>query len=133
MSPDTFTELRIPHPFAELIGLRVFCQDPGKSRCSLRLGPSLMNPHNVCHGGVLYSLADTGMGAALYPCLQEGESCSTIENKIVYFKPVKTGELTCDTHLVHKGKTVAILESEIHNDGELVAKALGTFSVFKIA
>lgn len=37
-----------------------------------------MNPRNVVHGAVLYAMADTGMGAALYPTLSADKVCATI-------------------------------------------------------
>jgi acyl-CoA thioesterase len=63
--------------------------------------------------------------------MDEDELCATIETKIVYFKAVTSGTLVCDTKVVHRSKRIAAMESEISNDGNLVAKALGTFSVFK--
>ena len=77
------------------------------------------------------ALADTGMGGALYPLLADNESCATIEIKITYFKPVHKGTLECATQLLHKGKTVASLESEIFSNNDLVAKASGTYSIFR--
>ena len=71
------------------------------------------------------------MGAALYSCMDQDELCATIETKIVYFRAVTSGTLVCDTKVVHRSKRIATMESEISNDGQLVAKALGTFSVFK--
>ena len=91
-----------------------------------------MNPHKVLHGGVLYAMADTGMGGALYSLLKEDELCATIEIKISYFRYVKVGKVICDTKIIHKGKRFGILESEIKNNEQLVAKANGTFSIFKI-
>ena len=76
-------------------------------------------------------MADSGMGATLYSCIDEDEICATIEIKIVYFKAVRSGTLTCDTKLVHKGKRIATLESEIRQGEYLIAKALGTWSIFK--
>jgi acyl-CoA thioesterase len=64
--------------------------------------------------------------------LEENELCATIEIKIVYFKAVSSGTLTCDTRVIHMSKRIAALESEIKQDENLVAKALGTYSVFKI-
>jgi acyl-CoA thioesterase len=83
------------------------------------------------HAGATFTLADTGMGAALWSAIGEDEACATIESQIVLLKPVRSGTLTCDTRLVHKSKRVATLESEITQNGELVAKALGTWSIFK--
>ncbi len=77
-------------------------------------------------------MVDTGTGRALYPYLDEGELCATIEIRIVYFAAVTSGMLTCDTKVVHRGKKIATMESEIKNDGYLVAKAMGTFSIFKV-
>jgi len=118
-------------PFGELIGLTFTKLENGYSQCVLEVNGKLLNPHKVLHGGVTYSMADTGMGAALYTCIDEDELCATIETKIVYFKPVTSGRLTCDTRVVHRSKRIATLESEIKDDRQLIAKALGTFSVFK--
>ena len=90
-----------------------------------------MNPHKVLHGGVIYTMADTGMGGALYSKMNKDELCATVEVKIVYFSAIKSGKLTCDTNIIHKGKRIAILESDITNNGRSVAKALGTYSIFK--
>ena len=120
------------NPFGDLIGLSFSQCEKGFSRCALQVSDSLLNPHRVLHGGVVYSLADTGMGGALYTDLDEDESCATVQIDIFYFAPVTSGTLTCDTRLVHRSRKVAVLESEVHNDGRLVAKALGTYSVFKV-
>ena len=119
------------NPFGELIGLSFSQLENGHSRCALQVTDRLLNPNRVLHGGVIYSLADTGMGGALYTDLDEDESCATVEISIVYFAAVTSGALTCDTKLVHRSKRIAVLQSEVENDGRLVAKALGTYSVFK--
>jgi acyl-CoA thioesterase len=118
------------HPYGELIGLTFTKLDKGYSQCSLNIEKKLMNPHGFLHGGVMYSMADTGMGAALYSILEENESCATIEIKISYFKPVNNGVLICNTKVIHKGRNISALESEILHNEKLVAKASGTFSVF---
>ena len=120
------------NPFGELIGLNFFECKEGFSRCSLEVAEKLLNPHKVLHGGVVYSLADTGMGAALYTDLDDDELCATVEIKIAYFAAVTSGTLTCETRVIHRSKRIAVLESEIKNDGRLTAKAMGTFSVSKV-
>jgi acyl-CoA thioesterase len=119
------------NPFGDLIGLSFSLCEKGYSRCALQVTDRLLNPHRVLHGGVIYSLADTGMGGALYTDLDENESCATVQIDIFYLEKVTSGTLTCETKLIHRGKTTAVLESEVKNDGRLVAKALGTYSVFK--
>jgi len=119
------------HPFAELIGLNFTELRKGFSKCTLKVNEQLYNPHKVLHGAIIYSMADTGMGGALYSYLERDELCATIEVKINYFKSVKEGTLICKTKVIHKGKKIAVMESEIRNDEELVARAMGTFSIFK--
>lgn len=119
------------HPYADLIGLEIEDSGEGRSTCSLSATESLLNPHRVVHGAVLYSLADTGMGAALYPTLAPGETCATLEIKINYFRPVSSGKLCCRTEIVYRGKRVANLESSIYAGDRLLAKANGSYSIFK--
>ena len=118
------------HPFADLIGLKITRWDKGYSQCVLQVREDLMNPHKVLHGGVVYAMADTGMGLALYTTLDQGEMCATVEIKTSYFGAVSSGQLTCETRLIHKGRKIAALESEVRNDDRLVAKALGTYYIF---
>lgn len=120
------------NPFGELIGLSFSECKNGFSRCALEVTEKLFNPHKVLHGGVVYSLADTGMGAALYSDLAEDELCATVEIKIAYFVAVTSGTLTCETKVIHRSRRIAVLESEVRNDGRLTAKAMGTFSVSKV-
>jgi acyl-CoA thioesterase len=119
------------NPFGDLIGLQFVKCEGGQSRCTLEVEQRLLNPHGAVHGGVLYSMADTGMGGAMYTVMEKEELCATIEIKIVYFKAVKSGTLVCDTRIISRGKRIAALESEITSDGRLVAKASGTYSVFR--
>ena len=118
------------HPFAELLGIQVIETKDGISKSTLEVTEQLYNPNKVLHGGVLYSLADTGMGAALVPTLEEGMLCATIEMKINYYRPVLTGTLVCISKIVNKGRTIANMEASIYRGEKLVATANGNFSIF---
>ena len=121
----------LAHPFADLVDFAVDAQAAGRSTLSLRVAAKHMNPHHVVHGAVLYAMADTGMGAALYPTLAAGEICATIEIKINYFKPVVDGRVVCETELLNRGKSVANLESRLFVGETLVAQANGNYAIFK--
>jgi acyl-CoA thioesterase len=71
------------------------------------------------------------MGAAVYSRLEPEESCATIELKVVYIAAVRGGVLECESRVVHRGRRVVVLESEVRSGDRLVAKALGTFAVFE--
>ena len=117
--------------FAELVGVTFDAVSPGESTLRLQLDSKHLNPNEVVHGAVLYTMADTGMGAALYRTLDPGELCATIEIKMTYFKAVASGEVLCRTTLVNRGKRVAYLESSIFSGEALIAKATGTYAIFR--
>jgi acyl-CoA thioesterase len=120
------------HPFARLLNLQVDEQRAGYSKLSLEVIDDHRNPHGVVHGAVIYAMADTGMGAALYPTLAEGQICATIEIKINYFKPIGAGRLSCETVIVNRGKTIANLESRVFLGETLVAAANGNYAIFAL-
>lgn len=121
------------HPFADMIGLAIDEQRPGYSRCALSVLPEKHhNPHAVVHGAVMYALADTGMGIALYPSLEEQQICATIEIKMNYFKSVTEGLIVCETELINRGRTIANLESRLYVDGHIVAQANGNYAIIPL-
>ncbi|PCJ17122.1 MAG: phenylacetic acid degradation protein [SAR86 cluster bacterium] len=120
------------HPFADLLGFEITQCSNGESVCSVEHHIKLNNTNQVVHGGVIYSLADTGMGAALFSMLEKGERCATIEIKITYFRPSGPHKLVCESRVLKKGKRVAMTESDVYCNGELVAKATGSFAMFSM-
>lgn len=123
--------MRMQHPFAEHVGLELVEQAPGHSVCRIQVRPDHFNPQEVVHGAIIFAMADTGMGAALYPMLEDGEMCATVEIKISYFKYVVDGSVDCTSTVVNKGKAICSLEADIRQGDTLVAKASGTFSIFR--
>ena len=109
------------HPFADLIGLTVEQQGVGSSTLLLPVDGQHFNPHGVVHGAVIYAMADTGMGAALYSTLDAGYACATVDISISYFQPVMEGRLLCQTVLDNKGRTVAHLTARITQNDKLIA------------
>lgn len=128
--PGAARHRALGHPFAESLGLQPVTVRAGHSVYELQAAPGHLNPHAVVHGAVLYAMADTGMGAALYPTLQPGEMCATIQITMNYFKPVVQGSVTCTTELVNRGRRVANLHSRLTVDGALVASADGNYAIF---
>ena len=120
------------NPFAQLVGFTLRLGRRGSGTCSAALDvrPELLNPNGVVHGGALFAMADTVMGAALYTTLEPGENCATVEIKIHFLQPVTKGKIRCRTRLVHRGRRIAVLESHISVGRRQVAQALGTFAIF---
>jgi|TARA_B100001996_G_scaffold68520_1_gene50007 acyl-CoA thioesterase len=123
-------QYRKDFPYADLMGLEIQSIESGMSICKIPFKKDLLNPNDVVHGGVIYSIADTGMGAAVFSTLEDGEFCATLEIKIMYLKPAGHFDLICHTQVIKKGRRVAFLESEILSNKELIAKASGSFAIF---
>lgn len=118
------------HPFARLIGLEISDARNGRSECFLVTDPTRhYNPHGVVHGAVLYAMADTGMGAALYTLLRPHQTCATIEIKFNYFRSVREGTVVCKTEIIHVGRSLANLESRLYLNDELIATANGSYAI----
>lgn len=116
--------------FSQLLGLTFEEYQAGRSRCTLAVQESFFNPNGVVHGGVIYTMVDTGMGLALWTLLQPAEACSTIEIKINYLRPALAGRLIAETHVIQRGTTVAVLQSRVEDEsGKLVALAIGSFHI----
>lgn len=117
------------NPFGKLIGLRLSEWGDGVCIYHLTVSEEHLNPNGVVHGAVIYALADTGMGGALVSSLPEGQQCATIEIKISYYRPARSGELSGKAHVVRLGKRIAFMAAEVHNNDTLIAQATGTFAI----
>ena len=113
------------------VGLVFDKREPGHCIISLPIGPQHSNSNGVVHGGAIFTVADTAMGAALFLTLAPDEFCATIEIKINFFKPVFAGTLRCEGLLVNKGKSVAYLDASLWVQEVLVGKANGSFAIMK--
>ena len=116
-----------PPPIAQLIGFRMTAIEPGRSRFELDADARHHNPMGTLHGGVLCDIADVAMGSAYASTLEEGESFTTLELKINFLRPVRAAHLVADGVLVHRGRTVGMVECAITDErGRLIAKATST-------
>jgi uncharacterized protein (TIGR00369 family) len=116
-----------PPPIADLIGFTLTEVEPGRAVIALEAGPRHANPMGTLHGGVLCDIADAAMGIAYAASLDEGETFTTLELKINFLKPVRTGRLVATGRLVKGGHTVGLTECDVVDDKDrLVARASST-------
>ena len=116
-----------PPPVARLIGFTMASVELGRVVMEMEVGPQHANPMGTLHGGILCDLADAAMGMAYASSLDEGETFTTLELKINFLKPVRTGRLTATGRLVKGGRTVGLVECDVHdNKDRLVARASST-------
>ncbi len=123
-----------PPPVAMLVGYKISEVDNGYAVFELNPEEYHYNPFSTVHGGILSTLLDTTMTASVLSTLQKGISCSTVEIKVNFIRPVtsKTEILRCEAKPIHIGKHLATVEGRLKcNNGKLYAHGVSTCSIFK--
>ena len=69
-------------------GMRLLRVAPGEAELSMRIVPHMLNGHQNCHGGFIFTLADSAFACACnsFDRLTVGQSCT-----IHYIRPVTAG------------------------------------------
>src|ERR1700736_2967707 len=118
---------RTPPPIARLLGFVMKLLEPGHAVFEMEADERHHNPMGTLHGGVYCDLADAAMGYAYAATLGEGETFTTVELKINFFRPVRKGKLTAEARVVRSGANLGYVECDV-KDGEskLVARAAST-------
>lgn len=96
-------------------------------------GERHLNPLGGVHGGWAATVMDSALGCCIHTLLDKGEAYSTAEMKLNYIRPItpKTGEVTCEGKVVHKGRTLAVSEARLTDKaGKLLAFGTETCAIF---
>jgi acyl-CoA thioesterase len=118
-------------PFSRHLGLRYVEVAEGRAVTEIDMAEHLRNVVGGFHGAAAFALVDCAMGAAVYSLLAADELTATLEAKTNYIRPVSSGLIRCEATVVHKGRRTAVLDAEITANGKLIAKASGTFAIWK--
>ena len=115
---------------AKQFGFELAVAEPGRVVMRMRVDARHLQVHNVVHGGVLASLADTAGGLATYMAYPRGVRVATVEMKINYLEAVEGGTVEADARVVRSGRHIAVVDCDIRDENlRLVGKALMTFFV----
>ena len=116
-----------PPPIGRLLGFVLKAIEPGRAVFEMEADERHHNPMGTLHGGIYCDLADAAMGYAYAATLGEGETFTTVELKINFFRPVRQGRLTAEAGVVRAGASLAYVECDVKDgDGKLVARAAST-------
>jgi uncharacterized protein (TIGR00369 family) len=92
---------------------------------TLDVKPFMYNPQGSLHGGVLATALDISMGHLLKHQFDAG---ATLEMKVQYFAPVRSGQVTCRASFLKKGRKTFFLQSLAHDSsGATIAHATSTW------
>ena len=119
-------------PFAnELLQIDEGTSADGVNQSHVDVRPELLNGGGIVHGGVTFSLIDQSMGDALMSLGGDWAANTTVELKINYLLPISDGRIDCESRVLRAGRRIGVVEADVHNDGRLVAKAIGTYAFIK--
>ncbi len=111
--------------FSAWLGVEVLEIGPGKATCRMKVRAEMLNGFDVCHGGVIFSLADS---AFAFAANSHGRIAMSISNHIEYFVPTRTGDVltaqASESSLSHK---IAVYDIVVRReDGSKIALFRGT-------
>ena len=86
---------------ARALGIEIIEMDEGYAQMTMAVLPSMLNGHQTCHGGQLFSLADT---AFAYACNSQGLAAVASAASIDFLRPAFTGDLLTATARFRAGR-----------------------------
>lgn len=105
---------------SQALGMRLIEVRPGRARVVMKVRPDMVNGHDVCHGGIVFALADS---AFAFACNSYNESTVAAAGTIDFLAAARAGdELTAEASELWRTKRNGIYEISVTNQrGERVA------------
>ena len=96
------------------------------------LKAAYVQEEGIVHGGIISTLADTTAVYAILPALPHDMGMTSIEFKINFLRPVLVdgGDLQATANVVKRGRTIALVDVDVLQQEQLVAKGLFTYLMF---
>lgn len=120
---------------AQALGIRIVRVQPGASLLAMTVRGDMVNGHHICHGGMIFSLADT---AFAYACNSYNKNTVASACHIDFLAPAKEGD-TLEAEAIEQsaagrtgvyditvrvagGKTIALFRGKSYRiNGEVIA------------
>ncbi len=117
--------------FNKHLNIRTDIFEEGNVRCTMDVQDHHLNVNQAVHGGVLFSLLDSVMGATIRSVT--GIPLVTVNMSIHYLAAVVAGEkLTARAEITHLGRSLVTAEGILEGeDGLIRAKTIGTFKLLR--
>jgi 1,4-dihydroxy-2-naphthoyl-CoA hydrolase len=117
--------------FSELIGVTYSDLRPDEARGSVEVGPHLLQPYGVVHGGVYASLAESICSAATYQAVRDdGMVAFGQSNSTTFLRTITDGHVNAIARTRQQGRTTWVWDVELSDDaGNVCALARMTVAV----
>lgn len=129
LSPDEIAERVGRTMFAadgcsQALGMQIEAVTPGYARLSMTVRDDMLNAHKTCHGGMLFTLADSTFG---YCCNAANKAAVAQTCEIVFLRPGKLGDrLTAEcTERAVEGRSGVYDVTITNQSGDIIAMFRG--------
>lgn len=104
---------------AQHLGMALARIAPGEASLTMTVVKTMLNGHDICHGGYIFTLADT---AFAYACNSAGETTVAMQAEVHFLKPGRIGDILTATakHRAGEGRS-GVYDVEVARDGEVLA------------
>lgn len=112
------------------LGLSLESTDEGRAVMSLTVAPHHCNGHNICHGGFIFTLADS---AFAFACNSRNQATVAQHNTISFVAPGQLGDVLTATarEIALNGRSGITDVTVTNQDGKLIAEFRGASRAIK--
>ncbi|MEU2348042.1 PaaI family thioesterase [Modestobacter sp. NPDC049651] len=118
-----------PTGFVQHLGLPEVDADDGTARLVFTATEEHLNPAGTLHGGVLATLVDTVMGAAVRSRTGDDDVPATSQLTVTYLRPGSPGDLQVTGRVRKQGEHLTVCDADVTQDGADLVHAVATFAV----
>ena len=116
--------------FAERLGARAELGEDGSARVAFSARDEHLNQAGTLHGGVLATLVDTAMGAAVRSTVDD-DVPATSQLTVTYLRPGAPGDLAVTARVRTRGEHLTVCEADVEQEGRALAHAVATFALLQ--
>lgn len=115
---------------AAAFGMDIISVSPGRAEVSMVVRDDMLNGHELCHGGLIFTLADTALA---YASNSHGPASVAAAASIDFVNPARAGAVltAAATETFRRGRT-SLYDVIVTDDGEdLIARFHGRCQVIR--
>ena len=115
--------------FCQRLGITITELSPGYAKAVKNVTEDDLNPLNVAHGGVYFTMADNAAGSAM---AAYGEKAVTLNALYNFMRSAKDGDtLTAEAREIKHGGTVCVYDVRITDQNDVLV-GTGTFTFYSL-
>lgn len=105
---------------SQALGMEIVAVGPGFARLTMTVRPDMVNGHDISHGGLIFSLADS---AFAFACNSYNRATVALSASIEFLAPGRLGDLlTAEAQEVALGNKTGVYDVLVTNqDGQQIA------------